>query len=344
MNVRSECIMITNSQKRLSSFCKMAIATVTVSSFLYISEETPEKGTFEPKEVNAQSASFPDVKESYWAFDEITWAENSGLMTGYKDGSFGPGDEMTEAQFVTILQRYFGFEGSSGGGSHWSQPSYQALSAHSLRMPGLRDDSVKNREVTRGIISQALAHSQGQEPGLEKSVAWMFEEDLTTGRQHGNTQTERYDVNGKLTRAQAAVFFKRLHDSRFMDWQAETLLDMTSEGSNAYTEKVRSLYNEAGVTLYARDNSSFATADPEYYHLFQAYQGERREYVISRTTESNFELASQAAAALGAPHTSEEIFEALIKADNTEEEQQLGEIEIIPRPNDIFMLWDEPEE
>ncbi|WP_158736876.1 S-layer homology domain-containing protein [Alteribacillus sp. YIM 98480] len=318
---------------------------MTVSSFLYISEEANlHIGTFEPGKASAQSAGFPDVNERYWAYEEITWADESGLMTGYKDGSFGPGDEMTEAQFVTILQRYFNLETSGGENSHWSQPSYQALSHSSLRMPGLRNDSVKNREVTRGIISQALAHSQGQEPGLEKSVAWMFEEDLTTGRQDGSTQTERYDVNGKLTRAQAAVFFKRLHDSQFTKWQAEMLLDLTPEGSNGYTEKVRSLYNEAGVTLYARDNSSFATADPEYYHLFQAYQGERREYVIARTTEANFELASKAAEALGAPLSADEIFNALKQADQTEEVQQLGEIEINPRPSDIFMLWDEQEE
>ncbi|WP_185819602.1 S-layer homology domain-containing protein [Salibacterium salarium] len=290
----------------------------------------------------ADRTGFTDVDNDYWAAEEINWADENGILNGYDDGSFRPSADMTEAQFVTMLVRYFNMDTAElDDMQHWSQPSYIALSNHSLRMPGLREDAVKNRAVTREVIGRTLAHSQGQGAGLEQAVAWMFEQDLTTGRQEGDTQTERYDVNGKLTRAQAAVFFKRLHDSGFSVWKANSMLDMTRTGSNQYTKAVRSLYEEAGIRLYAQESNGFATANQEYYHLFQAYQGEQREFVVSRTSEDNFVLAANVADTLGAPHNADELLNAIMNADDTGEEQQLGTTEIIPHSSDIFILWDE---
>ncbi|MFZ4451134.1 S-layer homology domain-containing protein [Salibacterium aidingense] len=313
---------------------KSAFASVFLVSFMYISMA-----------VNAEAADFTDVDDNYWASEEIQWSQEHELLQGYEDGSFHPGDEMTEAQFSTILTRHFGLDTEAGmEEQHWAQPAYSALSRQSLRLPGLRENAVKNRAVTRGTIAQALAHSQAGEPGLKEAVAWMFEESLTTGRQEGDTQTERFDVNGKLTRAQAAVFFKRLHDNGYTVWKADELLDMTSEGSNQYTEMVRPLYNEAGVTLYAQNANSFATANEEYYHLFQAYQGEKREFAVARTTRDNFELAADAAETLGAPESAEDILEGLIAADESSDSQEAGAVEIIPRTSDIFLLWEEQNE
>ncbi|MGY4688872.1 S-layer homology domain-containing protein [Salibacterium sp. K-3] len=290
----------------------------------------------------AGAAGFTDVDHDYWAAEEIQWAEQEGLINGYDDGSFHPGDEMTEAQFSVILTRHFDMETDEPGElQHWAQPVYMTLSEHRMRMAGLRENAVKNRAVTRGTIARVIAHSQAQDPGLQDAVAWMFEEDLTTGRQDGETQTERFDVNGKLTRAQAAVFFKRLHDNGYTVWKAEELLDLTSAGSNEYTEMVRPLYEEAGVTLYARNENSFGTADQEFYHLFQAYQGERREFAVARTSERNFELAAEAAEALGAPESSTAILEGVTAADESGDRQSVGGVDIVPRPSDVFLLWDE---
>ncbi|MFB5661035.1 S-layer homology domain-containing protein [Alteribacillus sp. HJP-4] len=311
---------------------------------MYIISLSPAGEDHAKAEAPVSSAVYSDVGSDHWAAEEIQWARDNGIMTGYEDGRFGPRDEMSEAQFAVMLDRAFDLETAEReDGQFWALPSYRALSYNNLRLQGLRDNVIASQPVTRGVVSQTLAHIQGQDSELEESVAWMFEHELTTGRQEGETETERFDVNGKLTRDQAASFFKRLHDQGFTSWEANGLLDLTPEGSNEYTEIVRSLYREAGVTLYARDDRSFATANEEYYHLFQAYEGERREYVISRTSESNFQLAADAAEALGIPASSEEIYQALSDANATGEEQSFNNIDIIPRPSDIFMLWDAPE-
>ena len=51
-------------------------------------------------------ASFPDVAETAWCADEISWAADLGIITGYANGNFGPNDPVTRQQLVTILYRY----------------------------------------------------------------------------------------------------------------------------------------------------------------------------------------------------------------------------------------------
>lgn len=313
---------------------KVVLFTVVLSCFLYIA---PLEG---------EARSFPDVKEGYWAEEEIKWSKERGLMTGYKDGRFGPGDEMTEAQFAVMLARYFHMDVKEREDEkeHWAMNTYRTLARDgAVRLPGLRHDDIKNRAVTRGVVSQVFAHSQGEPAGLTESIAWMYQQGVTTGRKSGATEIERFDVNGKLTRAQAAVFFKRFHDKVGVEWQSEGLLDLTPEGSNEYTEKVRSLYRERNVTLYAREYG-FGTADEEFYHLFQAYQGGLREFAIARTTRANFQLAAEAAVALGAPIRASELERAIVEAHERNEVVTVGEVELMPAHKDIFILWNETDD
>ena len=52
------------------------------------------------------AAAFPDVAETAWCADEISWAADLGIITGYTNGNFGPNDPVTRQQLVTILYRY----------------------------------------------------------------------------------------------------------------------------------------------------------------------------------------------------------------------------------------------
>ena len=55
--------------------------------------------------VSAASA-FSDVPSGTWYSEAVAWANDLGLVTGYGDGTFGPGDPITREQMAVILQRY----------------------------------------------------------------------------------------------------------------------------------------------------------------------------------------------------------------------------------------------
>ena len=51
---------------------------------------------------------YPDVNKGDWYYDDVNWAGTMGLMTGYKNGIFGPADNLTRGQFAIILHRFEG--------------------------------------------------------------------------------------------------------------------------------------------------------------------------------------------------------------------------------------------
>ncbi|HQO99709.1 MAG TPA: S-layer homology domain-containing protein, partial [Caldisericia bacterium] len=46
---------------------------------------------------------FPDVPESYWAYKEINKLVELGILKGYPDGTFKPGNNVTRAEFATMV-------------------------------------------------------------------------------------------------------------------------------------------------------------------------------------------------------------------------------------------------
>ncbi len=55
-----------------------------------------------------------EVKEDLYYSEAITWAAETGIVSGYGNGNFGPDDPITREQLATILWRYAGSPTSAG--------------------------------------------------------------------------------------------------------------------------------------------------------------------------------------------------------------------------------------
>ena len=64
---------------------------------LYNMEGKPETG---------DEAIFSDVAADSWYFAAVTWSYENEIVFGYDDGRFGPDDQITREQMVTIFYRY----------------------------------------------------------------------------------------------------------------------------------------------------------------------------------------------------------------------------------------------
>jgi len=53
-------------------------------------------------------ASFPDVPPDNFAYDDINWAQENGITTGFPDGTFRPDEYVTRAQMAAFLHRTAG--------------------------------------------------------------------------------------------------------------------------------------------------------------------------------------------------------------------------------------------
>ena len=92
-----------------AQFCKMAV---------YAMDGSGELGRYSTVTI------FPDVKPSHWASAYINMAARKGVISGFADGKFKPGQTVTAGQAVTILMRGLGYKDEDMGGV-WPQ-SYMA--------------------------------------------------------------------------------------------------------------------------------------------------------------------------------------------------------------------------
>lgn len=57
---------------------------------------------------NAKSGAknFPDVKSSAYYYKAVHWASSWGIVSGYKNGKFGPNDNITREQLAVMIRNY----------------------------------------------------------------------------------------------------------------------------------------------------------------------------------------------------------------------------------------------
>ncbi len=72
------------------------------------------------------ASAFSDVPAGSWYEGAVAEMERTGLLSGYPDGSFGPGDPVSAAQFVSITARCAGLEPVPGQSAHWASGALQA--------------------------------------------------------------------------------------------------------------------------------------------------------------------------------------------------------------------------
>lgn len=54
---------------------------------------------------------FSDVESGTWYYNAVNWAASAGIVNGYGDNRFGPNDNITREQLVTILYRFASGQG-----------------------------------------------------------------------------------------------------------------------------------------------------------------------------------------------------------------------------------------
>ena len=54
----------------------------------------------------AEPAAFEDVAPDAWYGPAVAWAAGQGLVNGYSETCFAPGDDLTQEQILTILHRW----------------------------------------------------------------------------------------------------------------------------------------------------------------------------------------------------------------------------------------------
>jgi hypothetical protein len=166
---------------------------------------------------------YDDYKESqYWSEDMI-WAINKGLITGYRENGkylLKPSNALTEAEALTILYRYFEPEAMASTTSDldwWASVPYQLAEQDRLNTVASYDDKQgSDSSITRGQFAELLASKHfGENIPVKEAVQFMYDANITVGYSDKDGDVpktfESYGADEILERAHIISFIKRYH-------------------------------------------------------------------------------------------------------------------------------------
>ncbi|MFC3884608.1 S-layer homology domain-containing protein [Bacillus songklensis] len=170
--------------------------------------------------------SFSDVKEEFWAYEEIQFAAEEGYVNGYPDGTFQPNQNVTRAQAAKLIANAIGFkeEKVTDQTAFTDIPEdneflpYVRFLKQKGIMSGYKDGTFKPEEkLTRAQMAKLVAMAfqlKGHSAKPFKDVPnghWAADyidaltvNGIATGKPDGT-----FAPNEKVTRAQAAAFLYR---------------------------------------------------------------------------------------------------------------------------------------
>ena len=120
-------------------------------------------------------APYSDVPATKWSSTAIATLSNGGYITGRPDGTFGPNDYITRAEFATIAARFM--KTAEGNGiefsdvqKHWAKNYIEACAASGI-ITGYQDGTFKpDQFITRAeamaIVNRMLGRAVTAE-GIE---------------------------------------------------------------------------------------------------------------------------------------------------------------------------------
>ena len=222
----------------------------------------------------AASVKFTDVPDSHWASSSITEMADKGIMSGIGNNLFAPSQQLSNAEFITMLVRQFYSDKLGAEGSTWYAPFMAAAKSANILtgtnvgsnenlatstinrydMAQLMYNVLKAEGITTSSLSDTskVADWSAVPSTYRDAVSVCYNMGMLTGVDNKGT----FNGTGVMDRAQAAVVMDRL-------------LEVCSGGTPSTPEK------PAGSLTLTNDNILYIKGDGSKYddgvfHLYNS--------------------------------------------------------------------------
>ena len=62
--------------------------------------------------VPVKAVQFSDLAPNHWGYEKVMEFAERGVLSGYEDNTFRPDNTITRAEFVHVVNNYFGYSGN----------------------------------------------------------------------------------------------------------------------------------------------------------------------------------------------------------------------------------------
>lgn len=216
---------------------------------------------------------FSDLPQNHWAYNAVKFMVERGIITGYPDNTFRPDNPVTRAEFARIMVISLNLPIKVTDNpsfkdvpkDHWAYPhvetakfyltgfrtqngDYFKPSDYAVRedmaVALVKAKGLQNENVDLSILSNYIDKDQISK-NLVKHVAIAIAKGIMVGSPVSNSNQYKFDPQGILTRAQAAVLLYNVINAQ--STEEKVTYDDSSSGSNQqYT------YPVPNVTAYTK--------------------------------------------------------------------------------------------
>lgn len=179
----------------------------------------------------AAGPAFSDVPADHWASASITEMADRGIMSGVGNNLFAPSQQLSNAEFITMLVRQFYEDKLGTGGGTWYAPFMAAAKSANILTgtnvdsnEGLATSTINRYDMAQlmynvmkaqGITTSSLSDTSkvadwaSVPSNYRDAVSVCYNMGMLTGVDSKGT----FDGSGVMDRAQAAVVMDRLLDA-----------------------------------------------------------------------------------------------------------------------------------
>ncbi len=122
-----------------------------------VSDTVTPGGTPTPPTTTLPSRVFPDVPRTEWYYPYVTDLTTSGVLNGYEDGTFRPGDGVSLGEVLKMVMIAAGYSEQPRTGTHWASGYLDRARTDSLLPASLVQDL--DRRVNRYAIAEIAARA-----------------------------------------------------------------------------------------------------------------------------------------------------------------------------------------
>lgn len=175
---------------------------------------------------SVSAAQFTDVSPNQWFYDDVMELTNSGVISGYNDGTFRPYDNVTRVQAAKIIHGAMDVKETTDfeprmtdlSPSHWAYSQVAVLIELGVFSNSLKFNPSKN--LTRAEMAKVLVEGFDLTETSSKEFTDVPEGTwyhpyvnklYTAGITYGKTET-RFAPSGYVTRSELAAFVSRILD------------------------------------------------------------------------------------------------------------------------------------